>query len=768
MPRTLGTGWQTLADRAGGRAQLVGALVLLVAAAALRLNGLGDEILRLDEAVAAELAAPELTLAEVLRNTRLRNSSPIGYPLLLHVVQQFDGGAWAIRIAPAIASICVVAALLFLLPRAGVSHAAAWLAAAMATFSVPAIRHAQDAREYSIDSLMAVLLAVGLLRALRGQRPTLLCVALLIAPFIQYGLGLLGAAVVLTLAVSRGRDALRKRRWAAPATWRRSWRRMLAALAPFACFAVGGFASWAVTLRMQRGGIAAVGEGYYGAAHLPHLYAGELGDAVALGQFAATKLWSFFSYHIPEPVVVLGLAAVAAVVCLRVAGRRPLGPIPLLFGVALGAALAAAALRLYPLGGVRQTLYLAPIAFIALGHAMHDVVAGLPQLPRRAVRAVVAGLIVVVGVGAVAAHPWRARGAASSVLAELDRHVGAAAAYVPYRSGAIARFYLEGRENLHFGRHCSWDGNEACRQRLMADLLRLRLAGVDQLWLVSFNDEVGEVRKWVEAGTARVVAENGWFELFEVPDLAAVLGREAAAMEALRQFEAWEVTLRPRFDAWLHYAGRRVVYGMAPCHDQAGWGRFMLRVTPEDRADLPAERQPFGTEELDFGFNERGVKLADACLAVAPLPDYPIHRVDVGQWVPGGGYLVWSRSFRVWVARIAAASLAQAPTPAMRDVFDVHMHDGQLIYAKERCGPADRQQRFFYRATPSRAEDLPALGDAAGYDPVDFSFGAYGVVDGTRCLVVRRLPGHPITTIETGQLDDDGLAVWSGMFTPTP
>lgn len=769
LPRALGGRWRVIAGLAGGKAHLLGAIALLVAAAALRLHGLDDEILRLDEAVAAELSAPDLTPSEVLRDTRRFGSHPIAYPLLLHRLRQLDDGAWTARIAPAIASICVVAALLFMLPRAGVSHAAAWLAAAMAAFSVPAIRHAQDVREYSIDSLMAVLLAVGLLQALRGKRSTLLCVALLIAPSIQYGLALLGAAVVLTLAISQGRDLLRRRLKATPVARRLSWRRTLTAVAPFVCFALGGWASWFVTLREQRGGITSIGEGHYGDAHLPHLYDGDLGDVLALGRFAADGLWGFLSHHVPQPVAVLGLVAVALVVGLRIAGRRPMGPMPVLFGAALGVALAAAMLRLYPLGGVRQTMYLAPIAFIAMGHAMHEAVAGLSKRPRHIAKAVAAAVIVVLGVGAVAAHPWRARGAASDILAELDRHVGAAAAYVPFRSGAVVRFYLQAPDHLHYGGECSWRGDEACQRRFVTDLLRLQQAGVERLWLVLLSREVrGEVGKWVEAGNARVVAQNGSLELFEVPDLAAALGNEAAALDALDRLDAWGVALQPRFDAWLHYAERRVLYGMAPCHDQAGWGRFMLRVTPEDFADLPTERRPFGSLELDFGFDERGAALANACLAVAPLPSYPIQRVDVGQWVPGGGYLVWSRSFRVWVARLASASLAQAPTPVMRGAFDVHLHDGQLIYAKERCSTDDRGRRFFFRTTPSQTEGLPEPSRAAGFEQVDFSFGVYGVVDGTRCLVVRRLPRHPVAAIETGQLEDDGRIAWSGTFKPTP
>ncbi len=511
------------------QAYLFAAIALLATAAALRLYALGDEIVRLDEAVASQLAAGDLTLAEVLDNTRERNSSPILYPLLLHAVQRFDDGPLAIRIVPAIASVLAVAALLFWLPRAGVSRVAAWLAAAMVTFSMPAIRHAQDAREYSIDALMAVLLTVGFLQAARGRHPVLLCIALLIAPSIQYGLALLCTAVVLALSLWQLRRA-----WhpplaepsAAPRPALR--RRAVGIVAPWACLAAGSGASWMVSLGKQRGGITSVGEGRYGPGHLRHLYDGSLGDVPALGEFAAVKALEFLAYHLSVPVAALGLAALAAAICLRIGGRGRLGPIPLLFGIALGVAIGAAVLRLYPLGGVRQTMYLAPVAGIALGHAMHAAMAGMASLPRRAASALTAGAIVIVGVSAIAGHQWRARGDASAMLAAMERHVGDAVAYVPFRSASVAQYHLKDHPaRFQYGDYCPWMPKEACTQALVADLSRLQRTGMERLWLVTFqNDWLSDVYKWAEAGTALKVAQSGRFRLHYLPDLSAVLGNE--------------------------------------------------------------------------------------------------------------------------------------------------------------------------------------------------------------------------------------------------
>ena len=169
-------------------------ICLLVAAVGLRFHELPEKSVWYDEVVAADNSSG--ALSEVVPNTRHRNSSPILYPLALWVVQRVDVSAFSIRVLPAAASVLTVAALLFLLPCAGVSRWAAFLAALLATLSVAAIEQAQNAREYSIDALLATLMIAGLLWYRRDGRKALLCVSLFLAPLLQYGLVLFGVAVV--------------------------------------------------------------------------------------------------------------------------------------------------------------------------------------------------------------------------------------------------------------------------------------------------------------------------------------------------------------------------------------------------------------------------------------------------------------------------------------------------------------------------------------------------------------------------------------------
>ena len=172
---------------------------LLMVAVGLRFHALPEHYLRHDEAVAANNAMG--TFSETISNTRCCNSSPILYPLALWVVQKVNVSVFSVRVLPAMASVLTVAVILLVLPRLGVARGAALLAAICATLSVEAIRHAQDAREYSLDALLTVLMIAGLLWHLRDGRKALLCVSLFLAPLLQYGLVLFGTALLGTAMV---------------------------------------------------------------------------------------------------------------------------------------------------------------------------------------------------------------------------------------------------------------------------------------------------------------------------------------------------------------------------------------------------------------------------------------------------------------------------------------------------------------------------------------------------------------------------------------
>ena len=73
---------------------------------------------------------------------------------------------------------------------------------------------------------------------------------------------------------------------------------------------------------------------------------------------------------------------------------------------------------------------------------------------------------------------------------------------------------------------------------------------------------------------------------------------------------------------------------------------FFLHITPEDVADLPAERQSAGFANQDFVFDRWGGLFDGKCLATVPLPDYPVKAIRTGQHIPGQGEL-WAAELRV-------------------------------------------------------------------------------------------------------------------------
>ena len=73
---------------------------------------------------------------------------------------------------------------------------------------------------------------------------------------------------------------------------------------------------------------------------------------------------------------------------------------------------------------------------------------------------------------------------------------------------------------------------------------------------------------------------------------------------------------------------------------------FFLHITPEDVADLPAERQAAGFANQDFVFDRWGGLFDSKCLAAVPLPEYPIKAIRTGQHIPGQGEL--------WAAELVA------------------------------------------------------------------------------------------------------------------
>ncbi len=647
---------RTLRHLSPGRLALAGLFVcLLLVAAGLRFYDLSGHPVRFDEAIAANNSSG--TLSEVVPNTRHRNSSPILYPLALWAVQKVEVSAFSIRVLPATASILTVAVVLFLLPRLGVARGAAFLAALLATLSAAAMEHAQDAREYSIDALLAVLMIAGLLWYLRDGRKSLLCLSLLLAPLLQYGLVLFGVAVIgaatilpaSSTSAAEGNACIgRIRNWLKP---------RIALAWPAMCFLAGCALSYAVTLRhqWQEGGFAS--HGYLSA----YYYWGKL-DAQSIFEFSIDGTWSLLTYHLPWVVAVAVLAALAVLLVAaflrKFRGELPGSAIAVLFTLCIAVSVGAALLGIYPLGGIRQVVYLGPVIFLVVGVAIIWIADSLAALTHRvwlapALAVVAAGAIALAGVDAMRQDsPYKTRPLHAPVLATLEERVHEEdMVFVVKTAAPFIQFYHgeEGRpENYYYGtRGCPASAEPGLLPcfREMIDLVALLPNVPDRIFLVfQFYERISILKELELLGeqvsVEHVPADDGKFRVALIGNIKAS-GGLAARRPAYEELVSGEPIIRSDFDVYLRE--NRLVYFKEPCVRADTEAMFLLHIIPDDVADLPGHRRQWGFDNLDFDFDERGVIFDGRCLAKVPLRRYGISEIRTGQYVPidGGFNHLW-------------------------------------------------------------------------------------------------------------------------------
>ena len=223
---------------------------------------------------------------------------------------------------------------------------------------------------------------------------------------------------------------------------------------------------------------------------------------------------------------------------------------------------------------------------------------------------------------------------------------------------------------------------------------------------------------------------------------------------------ATEPLVRSSFDA--HRVGDVMIYLRDGCSPDDMDARFFLRIHPVDpiapaapseRAGrVPAERAAYGFENRDFDFMRHGARIDGDCVAVVSLPDYPIARIETGQFTP---------------ERAEAALRAVAgDEPRARSRFDVWLAaDGRgLIYVRDDCSAGDVAARFFIHAWPVDERDLLERRAEHGFNNHDFDFPQYGVhTEDGGCIATVPLPAYSIATIHTGQFDGTGR-LWTAEF----
>ena len=783
-------GWRQRILSQGVSWYYAAALCLLLAAAVTRFYQLPEHTLHYDEAsVVVNVRGVDFT--SLLYNIRHRDTSPLLMPLILYGVQRSDGSVLAIRLPAATASVLTIALILFLLPRWGIPRWAALLAALLAAVSPHAILHAQDARIYGVDALVATLLIAGLLAYLHRGHKILLAAAMFLAPLVWYGLLLFGAAILATalLAPKTGAAApveytpppptlnpLRRRparlwHWLGTRLKRRKYLALPAGL-----FLSSALLNYLLILRYQ---IMARGYGRGKDTYLQdYYYPWPLNPLDALDWWS-DRSYALLNYHLPDLVALAAMAAFGLVL-LTSWRRRQWDAVTILALFALAFAAFATLLRLYPLGGLRQCLYLGPIIFLTAGLSLHRVAAN-PWFCRfrswlsAALLAALAGAILFTGVAELRAeNPYAEHNNFARHLyilpAEVQDHDLVYAA-----EGALdmMKFYFPDKPpNYYYGGKCTWRYPAALEECIAEITAAVRLHPDDpaRLWLLLFNSRSHieyQLLDWVEQGYAAPIANEFSADtfLYRLPPTHPILSEARQFRNELRQLRDSLQTATPaaRGEFDLYIRGQTLYYHKEPCTaaDTTGW--FDVDITPVSVSDLPAAHRSAGIDHRDFEFPQRGAVFDGQCLAAVELPDYPIADIALSRFV-AGDYL-WQTDLDLKPAyyRAAYRSLI-AGEPALNAVFAVYLQSNTLHYYKEPCAPADAEPRFFLHLIPIDPADLPDERRQYGVDNMDFDFSERGAVFDGKCLTSIPLPDYPFTEIRTGQFILGGNRLWEGSF----
>ena len=520
------------------------------------------------------------------------------------------------------------------------------------------------------------------------------------------------------------------------------WRSRLAAAALFGGVSAAPLGAWlAGNLLLTGAAFGTAGPGAFAPLESPPAAAGEIGRWL-LGRGGRDLL---------APAVAVGyvLARRRSRLCSRL-------PVPLTFATAYALYLLIA----LPAGGAAlESRHLTPLfppllvaAALVLDAVIRRVRAAGPELARRPLAAVLlATLWFMPQVAATAEHVQRQRvsgaGYASRQWAESDliRYLNA---NLP--PGAIhgtdpaALYFLtaaaeSGISGLPLGRGRAWD-------RLSADVAAGREYHV--AWFHRDRDPLH-----YHYGIKTMLRTPG-MEVVTALDDGVILRRSVASTTRIAEGDAAAITpallqdarigLRSGFTVHLNGAADRLIYTKYGCRSADVENRFFLRVVPRDRRD----RMEYGEfHNLDFDYADHGFGSRGLCVAVRALPEFPIARIDTGQFTPRGGQR-WKVTLK---------------DPAAPRGFVIHLLGDKLIYRKEPCSAADAQAGFFL--------DLRREG---GFVKRDFDLRDHGWAAGGSCRAVVPLPVNEIVDVRTGQYGAAGAApLWAAEFTasrapPTP
>ena len=202
----------------------------------------------------------------------------------------------------------------------------------------------------------------------------------------------------------------------------------------------------------------------------------------------------------------------------------------------------------------------------------------------------------------------------------------------------------------------------------------------------------------------------------------------------------------------------RLLYAKADCAPSESETPITLHIYPENLSDLPFYLWQSGLDNRDFSLWAYGGRPGGECIAVVPLPDYPIAEIRTGQ---AGSWEVnlYPPAEPDYLRETYAALSDQQPNA--RSDFDLYLQDNRLIYLRETCAADDTAAGFFLHILPEDIADLPAERQDAGFANMDFAFDRRGGSFDGKCMAVIFLPPYPIKSLRTGQHIPGPGEVWA-------
>jgi hypothetical protein len=311
--------------------------------ALLRAYHLGSKPLWFDESVVFWIS--QRTLPDLIAHNALENSAPPLFALLTSLVSRLSTTETALRFIPWLAGTLTVPTM-YVFARRYLSEGAALVSALLIAVAPTQIQYSQQVREYSLSVLVGLLILGGVSVLLENNTWKVAgCLAFVavVGIFTQYGLGLvvLAANILFLSQLARVKGESRRDlliKWTVI--------QLIAVVSALAVYFLG------LDQQMQPGGFASNG-------HLSSAYwaGASLRSAVEFVYGGARDLIAF---TFPGYVFTLMLYS-GTLILVAVHLRSPYASV---ITIPFVVVVAAALLRLYPLVGGRQDIFLTPLIFM--------------------------------------------------------------------------------------------------------------------------------------------------------------------------------------------------------------------------------------------------------------------------------------------------------------------------------------------------------------------------------------------------------------------